>query len=261
MSCKKENHETDSLGLNPVPNNGKEGTIMLRIKQFAYGEDNFGYLIYGCRQAMAIDGGAASAILSFINDKQLELRYVTNTHSHPDHLVGNRALLEVAAGAEFLGFETMVRDGFFELENSRIMVMHTPGHSQDSVCFYFDDILISGDTLFNGKVGRCFTGDHEGFLQSVKKILELPGHTRVYAGHDYVMEYIAFSRLLDPDNPHIDEYIRKYDPNHLFYTLEEEINVNPYLRFNDEKITFILKKRGLAADTESDRWESLLSLM
>ena len=233
---------------------------MLRIKQFPYGEDNFGYLIYGCKQAMAIDGGAVSPILSYINDKQLELRYVTNTHSHPDHLVGNRALLEVA-GAEFLNYETIVRDGCIKLEDTRITVMHTPGHSQDSVCFYFDDILISGDTLFNGKVGRCLTGDHEGFLQSVKKILELPRHTRVYAGHDYVMEYIEFSRQLDPDNPHIDGYIKKYDPKHLFYTLEEEINVNPYLRFNDEKIKFILKKRGLAADTESDRWESLLSLM
>jgi hydroxyacylglutathione hydrolase len=261
MSCKKKITKKNSQ-INPVPKKTvKREPFMLRIKQFVYGEDNFGYLIYGCRQAMAVDGGAASAILSFINDKQLELRYVTNTHSHPDHLVGNRALLEVAAETEFLDFKTMVRDEFIELENSRIMVMHTPGHSQDSVCFYFDDILISGDTLFNGKVGRCFTGDHEGFLQSVKKILELPGHTRVYAGHDYVMEYIEFSRLLDPDNPHINEYIRKYDPNHLFYTLEEEINVNPYLRFNDEKIKFILRKRGLAADTESDRWESLLSLM
>lgn len=80
--------------------NRQEGTIMLQIKQFPYGEDNLGYMIYGGKQAMAIDGGAASTILSFINDKQLKLRYITNTHSHPDHLVGNRALLEVA-GAEF----------------------------------------------------------------------------------------------------------------------------------------------------------------
>lgn len=233
---------------------------MLYIKPFPYGKDNLAYLVYGREKAMAIDGGAISEILAYTESNGLELEYVTNTHSHPDHTVGNAVLLE-KTGAGFLGFDGLAADGKIELEGEYIQVLQTPGHTFDSVCFYFNDTLISGDTLFNGKVGRCFTGDHTGFLHSIKTILELPGKTKIYAGHDYVMEYLDFSRQLEPDNPHIDSYREKYDPDHLFYTLAEEIRVNPYLRVNDEKITAILKDRGLPAETENNRWQSLLSLM
>ena len=233
---------------------------MRNIRQFPYGNDNLGYLVYGQKKAMAIDGGAPTAIIDFIREKGLTLEYVTNTHSHPDHTTGNQALIE-QTGAPFLDFDRLMTDGAVDLEGRRIQVMHTPGHTMDSVCFHFDDILVSGDTLFNGKVGRCFTGDHVGFFQSIKRIRELPGETKVYAGHDYVMEYLEFTRQLEPDNPHIDAYRQKYDPGNLFYTLAEEIRVNPYLRINDESVAAILKDRGLPAETELDRWQSLLSLM
>lgn len=234
--------------------------MMLKIKQFPYAKDNLGYLVHGRERAMAIDGGASSEILACIEKNGLALDYVTNTHSHPDHTVGNAVLLE-KTGARFLGFDALMTNESIDLEEMAVKVMHTPGHTRDSVCFYFNDTLISGDTLFNGKAGRCFTGDEAGFLQSIKKILELPKETRVYAGHDYVMEYLDFSRRLEPDNPHIDPYLEKYDPNNLFYTLAEEIRVNPYLRFNDDKIASILKNKGLPAETEMDRWRALLSLM
>lgn len=233
---------------------------MLKIKQFPYATDNFGYVVYGRDKAMAIDGGAVSEILTHLENNGLALAYVTNTHSHPDHTVGNEMLTE-NTGARFIGFDTLMANGAMELEGTPIQVMHTPGHTRDSVCFYFNDILISGDTLFNGKVGRCFTGDHAGFLRSVKKLRELPEETKVFAGHDYVMEYMAFSRQLEPDNLYIDSYLEKYDPNNLFYTLAEEIRVNPYLRINDQNIEAILKAKNLAADTEYERWQSLLSLM
>ncbi|MFO7860140.1 MAG: hydroxyacylglutathione hydrolase C-terminal domain-containing protein [Desulfosalsimonas sp.] len=135
------------------------------------------------------------------------------------------------------------------------------GYLVYSVCFYFDRILIAGDTLFNGKVGRCFTGNHQRFLTSIKTLLQLPGDTVVYAGHDYVEEYVAFARSLEPDNKYLDAYLAKYDPDHVCATLDEERRVDPFLRFNDEKITGILKARGLPAETEEQRWESLMSLM
>lgn len=233
---------------------------MLQVKQFPYAADNLGYLVYGQKQAMAIDGGAVPEMLSFINNNRLELQYVANTHTHPDHTGGNSLLIE-KTGAFFLESDTLVNENTIALENTPIQVLHTPGHTSDSVCFFFNDILISGDTLFNGKAGRCFTGDHAGFLQSIKKILALPKETKVHAGHDYVKEYLEFSRWLEPDNPYLDTYLEKYDPNNLFYTLAEEILVNPYLRVNDEKIIGILLKKGLPASNELERWRSLLSLM
>lgn len=232
----------------------------MQIKQFRYGADNLGYLVYGDKTAMAVDGGAAEKILSFVKERGLALQYVTNTHSHMDHTTGNQHLLS-GSDARFLDFDTLVNQKEIQMEGQLIRVFHTPGHTKDSVCFYFDSILIAGDTLFNGKVGRCFTGDHQRFLASIKTLLQLPGDTVVYAGHDYVAEYVAFARNLEPGNAYLDAYLAGYDPDHVCATLDEERRVDPFLRFNDEKITAILKARGLPAETEAQRWESLMSLM
>jgi len=161
----------------------------MNIKQFRYNADNLGYLVYGDTSAMAIDGGAVEEILSFASSNHLSLQYVTNTHSHPDHTTGNQLLLSHSQ-AKFLSINTLLKKGAIDIDGENIQIFHTPGHTSDSVCFYYDHVLISGDTLFNGKVGRCFTGDYNGFLQSIKTILALPREAVVYAGHDYVEEYI-----------------------------------------------------------------------
>ncbi len=232
----------------------------MKIRQFRYGADNLGYLVYTGSTAMAIDGVAPEEILSFAESQNLQLAYVTNTHSHMDHTTGNQALLN-GSDAKLLDFAALLETGQVNIDGNPVRVMHTPGHTRDSVCFWFENILISGDTLFNGKVGRCFTGDFPGFLASIKQILELPPEILVYAGHDYVEEYVAFIRSMEPDNPYLDAYLKQYDPNHVCATLADERRVDPFLRFNDEKIIDILKARGLPADSELERWESLMSLM
>lgn len=204
------------------------GDKSLHIQQFRYSADNLGYLIFGEKTAMAIDGGAAKDINSFVKTRNLELKYVTNTHSHMDHTLGNQELLS-HSNAVFLDFDTLMKQKQVVVEDKQVSVFHTPGHTRDSVCFYFQNILISGDTLFNGKVGRCFTGDFQGFLSSIKKILKLPHKTLVYAGHDYVEEYVEFAINLEPDNEYLDPYLKKYNPDNLCFTLEDEIRVDPFL--------------------------------
>ncbi len=232
----------------------------MEIRQFRYATDNLGYLVYGDQTAMAIDGGAFNEMLAFVSDNGLFLQYIANPHSHMDHTVGNQPLLE-RTDARLLDTETLTKAGGLEIDGTSVHVYPTPGHTLDSICFYFDDVLVSGDTLFNGKVGKCFTGDYEQFLASVKTLLKLPDATMVYAWHDYVEEYISFIRALEPDNAHIDEYAAAYDPNHVGFPLGRERQVDPFLRFNDEKIIAILAEKGLPTDTEIDRWRSLMSLM
>jgi hydroxyacylglutathione hydrolase len=234
--------------------------MKLNIQQFRYSSDNLGYLVYGAKSTIAIDGGAVDDILSFIRSRHLDLKYVANTHSHMDHTIGNHTLL-ARTKAVFFDFDTLLKKGNLDLDGESIRVFHTPGHTQDCLCFYFDSILISGDTLFNGKVGRCFIGDVDAFFQSIQKIIRLPGETNVYAGHDYVEEYMEFAKRLEPDNLNIDPYLKNYDPNHVTARLADEVKVDPFLRFNDEKIITILKDKGLPFKTELDRWRSLMSLM
>ncbi len=231
----------------------------MQIKQFRYSTDNFSYLLYGSQSAMAIDAGAVDSILSYVKDLNLHLQYLTNTHMHPDHVSGNREILE-RTDADFLDNQTLRKQKTILLDNETIQVFHTPGHTEDSMIFHTDGHIISGDTLFNGTVGNCFTGDLKAFFSSIKLIFDLPETTIVYAGHDYVRYAIQFARTIDPDNPELDRFLSKYDPYHVFSTLADELKVNPYVRFNDKKMIAVLKKRGLSVETEFQRWKSLMEV-
>ncbi len=232
----------------------------MKVKQFRYSADNLGYLIYGERYALAIDGGAPGQMLQFMEEHCLELRIITNTHSHGDHTCGNRELA-AATDAEFINVGELPSRGTLPLEGSSVGIIHTPGHTADSVCFHVDGILVSGDTLFNGKVGRCFTGDIRTFYESIGKLLELPGDTMICAGHDYVEEYLEFARMVEPANSFIDKYLRRYDSAFVFASLEDELKVDPFLRLSEPSVISFLIRRDLPLSTEYQRWESLMSLM
>jgi len=232
---------------------------MLKVKQFRYNSDNLGYLIYGENHALAIDGGAIGGIFSFMDSQKLNLLFVTNTHRHPDHTNGNSALLD-RSNARLLRYEEIINTGGIELEGQTINIYKTPGHTDDSICFHVDSILIAGDTLFNGTIGNCFSGNLKNFYHSIKKIKALPVDTIIYAGHDYVYDAMTFARELEPDNKYIDVFLNNYRSEHIFSTLMDEMKVNPYLRFNEKSIIGLLKKNGLPYRTEWERWQSLMSI-
>ncbi|MGO9137436.1 MAG: MBL fold metallo-hydrolase [Syntrophales bacterium] len=231
---------------------------MLKVKQFRYHLDNLGYLLYGGKYAVAVDGGAFDEILSFVESRRLELLFVTNTHGHMDHTSGNITLLK-RSNARLLRYEE-IHGREIELEGQKIGVYDTPGHTADSLCFHVDNALITGDTLFNGTIGNCFSGDLKGFYQSIKKIMSLSGSTVIYAGHDYVQEALSFARRLEPDNDYIETFANNYKPDHVFSRLTEELKVNPYLRFNEPTIIDLLKKNSLPRGTEWERWQSLMTI-
>jgi hydroxyacylglutathione hydrolase len=232
---------------------------MLKVKQFRYNSDNLSYLIYGENHALAIDGGAIKEIFSFMENQKLNLLFVTNTHRHPDHTSGNSVLLD-RSNAQLLRFEEFINTGGVGLEGQNINIYKTPGHTDDSICFHVDSILVAGDTLFNGTVGNCFSGNLKNFYHSIKKIMTLPVDTIVYAGHDYVHDAMNFARKLEPDNKYIDVFLNNYRSEHIFSTLRDEMRVNPYLRFNEKSIIGLLKKNGLPYHTEWERWQSLMSI-
>jgi hydroxyacylglutathione hydrolase len=231
---------------------------MLHVAQFRYSADNLAYLIYGREFAMAVDGGAVDDIAHFLEENQLNLRYVVNTHQHYDHTSGNDYLIKRYQAGHIPCRDLSLQDRLI-LEDDPIRIYPTPGHTEDSLCFHVGNILITGDTLFNGTIGNCFSGRIDLFYQSIKTLMALPPETIIFAGHDYVKDSIYFARRLEPDNPHLNRFLHDYDPEHVFSTLADEFKINPYLRFNDEKIIAILKNEGLSHKTEWDRWQSLMT--
>jgi hydroxyacylglutathione hydrolase len=233
---------------------------MLKVKQFRYSADNLGYLLYDGDSAMAIDGGAAAAILSFVAEQDLSLLYVANTHQHADHTSGNDALLHGSKARYVPVPELLALQGAFAFAGGNIRIIPTAGHTADSLCFYTGEALIAGDTLFNGTIGNCFSGDIDGFFRSIQMLMALPDETLVYAGHDYVRDSIAFAKILEPENKAIDDFLRRYDPDHVYSTLADEKKINPYFRFNEPGIVSLLARRGLPRGTERERWHSLMSI-
>ena len=231
---------------------------MLAVAQFRYAADNLAYLIYGPQSAMAVDGGAVDDIASFLEERHLNLRYVVNTHNHYDHTSGKDFLLS-RYRAQHIPCRELALQAKVTLDDKPILIYPTPGHTEDSLCFHIGNILITGDTLFNGTIGNCFSGRIDLFYQSIKNLMALPPETIIYAGHDYVKDSIYFARQLEPDNPHLNRFLHDYDPDHVFSTLADEFKINPYLRFNDEKIIAILKNEGLSHGTEWERWQSLMT--
>lgn len=231
----------------------------LHIEQFRYGHDNLAYLLFGPTEAMAVDGGAWQDILAFVREHNLTLRCVTHTHRHHDHIEGTDELIG-KSGARLLSFHELTDNAVITLDGEPVHVYRTPGHSMDSVCFHAGRYLISGDTLFNGTIGNCFSGNLKGFHESIRRLMALPEDTVVFPGHDYVELAMAFARHLEPGNGAIDAYMKRYDPDCVCSLLRDELSMNPYLRFNDPAIVGMLKKRGLPVDTEWDRWQSLMAI-
>lgn len=232
---------------------------MLQIQQFSYNTDNLGYLVFGPRTAMAVDGGAVKEILSFLKERDLCLSHITNTHCHGDHTSGNEALIR-GTDANYLSPEICAGKGYITIDDAVVRVHPTPGHSADSVVFQVGGMLLTGDTLFNGTIGNCFSGDLNAFFNAIKLLMAFPAPTLLYAGHDYVKEAMKVAGELEPDNKDISTYLEKYSPDHVCSTLGEELRVNPYLRFNTPGIIAFLKSKGLRVETEYERWESLMSV-
>lgn len=86
--------------------------------------------------------------------------------------------------------DVLLKDGQkLKLLGEEILVLHTPGHTQGGACYYFagEQMLLSGDTLFCGSVGRSDfpTGSMSVLVRSIReKLFALPEETRVYPGHD-----------------------------------------------------------------------------
>jgi len=229
------------------------------IKQLKYSSDNLGYFIYSKGEGIAIDAGNAEETIAFAQKNNIQIKYVSNTHFHHDHIPGNAKLLEKTE-AKFIDCRKIKSDQTIILDQEVIEVFHTPGHTDDSVTFRADDFIVTGDTLFNGTIGNCFSGDLEGFFQSLKRIISLPENTKVYGGHDYVLESMKMAGIIEKDNPDIEAYIRNYNPELIVSTLEDELKVNSYIRFNAPDMINNLEKKNMPVDTEFARFSSIMEI-
>ena len=196
------------------------------------------YILYedGSDSGIVIDvAQGADAISNRLRELQIRPTVIVNTHGHTDHtaederlrqftgarlaiheLDAYRLALEDEASTE-LGITKKPIEPDIQLVNGdevavgkeiKLKVIHTPGHTEGSICLYDDTRgqLFSGDTLFAGAYGRVngSGSDPEAMLSSLKKLLELPGMTDVYPGHgDFtrILNETWIKEMLEARNP------------------------------------------------------------
>lgn len=164
--------------------------------------------------AIIVDpGGEPAAIIRAVKRRGAIVRQVVNTHGHGDHIMANTDILNACPGATLAIHEKeagWLRDPKLNCSiyiarsyisppadvllhdndeiccgDVRFRVIHTPGHTPGGICLVAGNILISGDTLFAGTVGRCDLsgGDEVQLLKSLNKLKQLPGDMIIYPGH------------------------------------------------------------------------------
>ena len=189
------------------------------VKQYEVG--NFAVFCYligdeESHEGLFIDpAGDASRLLAEAKSHGLsKIKYIVNTHSHVDHIMGNMEMAK-QTGAEIIIHEEdamalvqtpsyllemfsaktsppadiVVKDGdVIQVGHVGLKVIHTPGHSAGGMSLYLDGKVFTGDTLFVGSVGRTdFPGSSWDVLEASirKKLYVLPGETVVLPGHNY----------------------------------------------------------------------------
>ena len=159
---------------------------------------NFAYIIAdeATKEAAVIDPGYnAEHILRQIQQLNVHVKYIINTHSHRDHTSGNSDIKEktdakiVAHTKSPLPKDIAVKDqDSLQLGELAVKVIHTPGHTPDGICLLADNKLFTGDTLFVGECGRTDLTDSSAkdmYHSLFDKILSLDDSIEVYPGHDY----------------------------------------------------------------------------
>ncbi|SDC22448.1 Glyoxylase, beta-lactamase superfamily II [Desulfurella multipotens] len=173
------------------------------------------YIVHDNKQAIIIDPGSdAKKIIKIIEEKNLQPKLIVNTHYHFDHTGANLDIkiafnIPIAIGindAKYLEDAYLDAHLFMidakkspkadillkendeiELNNIKLIVIETPGHTIGSICLFNKDnhVLFSGDTLFYESIGRYDlpTGNYNQLMKSLKKILTLDDECVVYPGH------------------------------------------------------------------------------
>ncbi len=235
--------------------NKAKNVIGLRVLR-----DNVIWLWKKNKSVVVIDPAIAEPVIKHIEENNLHIEAILQTHHHSDHIGGTDEIIKrwpnvkVVASKkerERIPFQNLsVQDGdILNIMGKDVKVIEVLGHTRSHLAYYLKDInpiLFVGDTLFSGGCGRVFEGTFEQMYTSLEKIKLLPRDTLVYCAHEYTKENLLWALKLMPEDQDIKDKLveveKKLSLNELTipFLLDEEMRINLFLRAkNLEEFTFL----------------------
>ena len=191
-------------------------------------QDNVIWIWVRGAEAVVIDPAVAPPVRAWLEERQLSLAAVLQTHHHADHIGGTPELLQrwpaakVIASAddrERIPFQTMsVRGGdHVTVLGETVEVLDVAAHTRAHIAFFLPipegaeigPLLFCGDTLFSGGCGRLFEGSAEQMHQALQKLAELPEATQVCCAHEYTEANLQWAVAQQPNNTVLVERYRE----------------------------------------------------
>ncbi|KAI0998809.1 hypothetical protein K3495_g9387 [Podosphaera aphanis] len=217
--------------------------------------DNYAYLVMDeqTRDAIVIDPANPSEVVPVLKNAiaktKINLTAIVNTHHHKDHAGGNAEMLRqqefqrlpIIGGADCDRVQQTPRHGEgFKFGNISVTALHTPCHTQDSICWLLEDIkgrvVFTGDTLFHGGCGRFFEGTATEMHKALNQTLgSLPDDTVVYPGHEYTKSNARFGLSILPNEAvqKLLSFAETHPETQGRFTIADEKKHNVFMRVED----------------------------
>ncbi|EAW17512.1 putative hydroxyacylglutathione hydrolase [Aspergillus fischeri NRRL 181] len=224
--------------------------------------NNYAYLVTDepTKESVIIDPAnppeVAPELDAQIKAGKIKLSAIVNTHHHWDHAGGNDEMLKHFGKLPVIGgkncqsvTQTPAHGETFKIgERISVKALHTPCHTQDSICYYMQDgdekVVFTGDTLFIAGCGRFFEGNAQEMHKALNETLaSLPDDTKVYPGHEYTKSNVKFCLAVSQSEPikKLEAYANQHQQTQGKFTIGDEKLHNVFMRVNDPEIQ---KKTG-----------------
>ncbi|KAL2002318.1 hypothetical protein VTN02DRAFT_189 [Thermoascus thermophilus] len=225
--------------------------------------NNYAYLVTDetTKDSVVIDPANPPEVAPFLKSQidagKINLKAIINTHHHWDHAGGNGEILQQFGNLAVIGgkdcqhvTQTPKHGEVFKIgERITAKALHTPCHTQDSICYFLEDgdqrAVFTGDTLFIGGCGRFFEGNAEQMHKALNETLaSLPDDTKIYTGHEYTKSNVKFCLAVSQAEPikKLEAFAEKNKNTQGVFTIGEEKLHNVFMRVTDPEIQKVTGK-------------------